>query len=375
MSFNPKRILNITEIPKEKNFGYYFAYGDYFIKDHIDLIQSNKNAFLSYYAINNKEDFNWNKDIFSIKNKDIFYYVIMNDLSNIKSIINQNKYILALKDQFKRTLLHLAVIGNYYEISEFLLQKGINYNESDIFDKTALFYAKGKILNLLKSYGADEIRYNMSDDFIPKGIVIDSKEQNVIENVYNQFFNKGIVVKMELLKNDGNIIGKRFYRKNWDYKELLKQELLVYHGTKFTSIESIMTIGLYFFNKPIEGHIPLGKKYNNFDNWANAIFTSPSLFYASKYSEIIFSDNKEWYIIIEGIIKKDSFSMHKSTIQNYNFKINEPYFIEYRVGCDKNPAISNGDYEKNILVSSLLFVERQTLDNMNDYYEQNIFKL
>lgn len=375
MSFNPKRILNITEIPNEKNLGYEFANGDHFIDKHIDLIQSNKNAFLSYYAIYNKEDFNWNGDIFSIKNKDIFYYVITNDLSNIKSIINQNKYILALKDQFKRTLLHLAVIGNYYKISEFLLQKGINYNESDIFNHTALFYAKGKILKLLKSYGADDISYNISDDFIPKGIVIDSKEQKVIDNIYNQFFNKGIVAKMELLKKDENIIGKRFYRNNWDYKELLKQELLVYHGTKFTSIESIMTIGLYFFNKPIEGHIPLGIKYNNFDNWANAIFTSPSLFYASKYSEIIFSDNKEWYIIIEGIIKKDSFSGHKSTIHNYKFKINEPYLIEYRVGCDKNPVISNGNYENNILVSSLLFVERQTLDNMNDYYEQNIFKL
>ena len=40
-----------------------------------------------------------------IKKKDHFYYVIMNDLDNLKKLYEENKYILIQKDNFNRSLL------------------------------------------------------------------------------------------------------------------------------------------------------------------------------------------------------------------------------------------------------------------------------
>ena len=71
--------------------------------------------------------------------------------------------------------------------------------------------------------------------------------------------------------------------------------------------------------------------------------------------------------------KENTFTEHESTIYNYNFRINEPKKIEYRVSCDDDVVISNGDFEENINVLSLLFVKKQTLDNMNNYSQQLIF--
>ena len=372
-SFNPFRIFNIKDFID--HYADFCTRTDHFFEINRNIITSNKINFLSYFALYNKDNFYRNGETFSIKKKDIFYYIIMNNLENIKKIIEENKYILAIKDNFKRTLLHISVMGNYYEISEFLLKKGINYNEPDAVNRTALSYAKGKIKDLLESYGANDIRYNISSDVVPRGIVIHSKESNIIDIIYHQFLDKGIADKMELVKNNGNIIGKRIFRNYENCKNNINQDILVYHGTKFTSIEGIMTSGLYFFNRPIEGHIPLGIKYNNIKNWAKAIFVSPSLFYASKYSEIIFSDNQEWFIIIEGTVKQNNFTEHESTIYNYKLRINEPNKIEYRVNCEKDPVISNGDWDNNVSVLSLLFVKKQILDNMKAYSEQLIFKL
>ena len=45
-----------------------------------------------------------------------------------------------------------------------------------------------------------------------------------------------------------------------------------------------MLMGLLRINKPLEGHIPLGVKVNKVNNFAGAIFCSPSIFYSSEYS-------------------------------------------------------------------------------------------
>jgi hypothetical protein len=68
----------------------------------------------------------------------------------------------------------------------------------------------------------------------------------------------------------------------------------------------------------------LGVKLNNVDNWAYSIFVTPSIFYASKYAEIIYSENEEWFLIVEAFINHKDFDTYNSTLYKYEYKNGEP---------------------------------------------------
>ena len=73
-----------------------------------------------------------------------------------------------------------------------------------------------------------------------------------------------------------------------------------------------MYSGLKNIGEPLKGHIALGRTFDNINDWANAIFVSPSIFYASKYADIIYSDNEEWFIIVEARLSGYLLSKHES---------------------------------------------------------------
>ena len=384
-NLNPFEILNIKEFPKGYNFieEYRSNYNNYYFPlNSPELLKNNKKVFLSYFMIFNEDKFIREGNIFNIKEKDHFYYVIMNDLENLKKCYNNNKYILGSKDKMKRTLLHFSVMGDYFEISNFLLKNGINFNEPDYCNRKAIFYFSDKLKNLLEEYGDDRKldSYNEGPDHIAKGIIISSKDYKIIDAIYHQLLNENLAENMlNIINNKNEIIGKRITRTKYKirkfyYEEWLKDGIMIYHGTKFAFIESIMYLGLTKFNKPLEGHILLGIKANKIKNWAEAIFGTPSIFYASRYSEIIYSNNEEWYIIVEAVVKPNSFTEHKSTIYKYNFKKNEPKNLEYRINSTLKILVDTGHFETNIDTISILFIKKKVLDNMNDYTEQFIFK-
>jgi len=62
-------------------------------------------------------------------------------------------------------------------------------------------------------------------------------------------------------------------------------------GTKLENGKSII---------PIIGHIKLNVKIGNFENWVNAIFVSPSIFYADDivYAERIISSNESFFLLL-----------------------------------------------------------------------------
>ena len=272
----------------------------------------NEDYFLSCFILDNEEKYSRIDNNFLIY-KDAFYYVIKNDLNNLKKLYKENKFILAQKDNTKRTLLHYSVIGGNYEISEFLLKNGINYDEPDggkhHCPATALNYADKKHRELLTKYGAKIERYNCVHDL--GGInLIKSNDINIIDSLYEVLLKKNIVEKMIDIKKNDKVIGKKLIRS----KNLLKEDEKifnkyekVYHGTRFVSIEFILNFGLHNFGVPLNNHIQLGIKNDNIDDWANAIFVSPSIFYATKYSEIINYKNEEWFILIEARVFPDSF--------------------------------------------------------------------
>jgi len=299
-----------------------------------------------------------------------FLLVIQNNLEKLKEIYNKNNDILTLKDKNQQTLLHCSVICENYEIAKFLLEKGIKYDEPDDNGDTALFLSSKKLKKLLESYGAKEEHF--CSNYIEKPNFKDKKLKLIYEDL-----NKNGLVDGEMIeiKKDNKIIGKRINRKI----KVFRYYENVYHGTRFEKINGIMSKGLINTGKPLRGHITLGKKCDDINNWANAIFVTPSIFYASKNAEIIYSDGEEWYIIIEAalaylppskfISKFREISIHESKFYNYNFKEGEPKEIEVRI-----EAIPDEIFTNTILTTSLLFVNKKYLDEVKNYSEGNIFK-
>ena len=189
---------------------------------------------------------------------DPFYYVKTNDINSLKRLYSENKYIIAQKDNKGRTLLHYSVMENNYDITLFLLEQGINFNEPDNDGphlKTPLKYSyNDQITELLKRFGAKFTLYNNpSLNFNSKGIDIKSNSNNIINDLYKQFLERGIISQKEELKlSNGEIIAKRLLRNN-KYKQERDTSswIKVYHGTKLVSIEHILILGLRSFGEPL----------------------------------------------------------------------------------------------------------------------------
>ena len=180
---------------------------------------------------------------------------------------------------------------------------------------------------------------------------------------------------MNLINKNNKLVGKRLIRCSFDNK-CSRDWHKVYHGTRYVSIQHILYFGLRNFGEPLIGHIQKGEKINDLNNWASAIFVSPSIFYAKNYSEVISSNGKEWYIIVEAKVKPGSFSSHESTLYNYDYKIGEPNELEYRIEVSKgnDDSFCFGDSDQSdICTTSLLFVQKDFLDSLNNYSDASIF--
>ena len=346
----------------------------------------NPHQILSCYILDNPDNFTKSGNTFTLKNKDDpFYYTIINDINTLKKLFSENKYIIIQKDKKGRTLLHYSVIGNNYDITLFLLKQGINYDEPDNgvigskgYTVAPLGFAHGKIYKLLYKFGAKHTIYNNPEfeKFNSKGINIKFKMENKIDEIFKQFFQREKILKVEDIKlSSGEIIAKRLLR---NHKKENEKETnswnKVYHGTKLCALEHILILGLRNFGEPLNGHIPFGETINDIQNWASGIFVTPSIFYASKYAEIINSEKEDWYVIIEAKVQPNSYSVHEKTIYNYNFKDGEPKNLEFRISAfpDLYGCFLTSD-EEMIETYSVLFVKKEFLDNCNKYSDSSIF--
>jgi len=381
---NPYEYLDLKN--EEENIKYYLdkvhrhVYGDSMFTDKYEKLKklnpsNKKKLLLSYYMIFNLDKFeSFKKEYFHIKKKDHFYYVIIGDLENLKKLYEVDKYIIETKDNYYRNLLHYAVLGEYYDICEFLLKEGINYDEPDYYSETALYNAKGKIKDLLKKYGAKKTVYNTC---IFDSINVKYNEEDKIGKIYNFLYNCSSIKKINsIYSSDGKkIIGKRMIRtkinnetNNW---------INTYHGTKYISIQHIANFGLRNYGEPLIGHIQKNETINDIKNWSSAIFVSPSILYAKNYSEVIGSNGDNWYIIIEAKIEPGYYSSHESTIYNYNYKSGEPRNVEYRIESTDNIDdcfVYGGPDQNHISTTSILFVKKDFLDNLNNYQDTAVFK-
>ena len=359
-----------------------------------------RNACLAYDVLCNKEKYTKNGNLYKVKKKDCFYYAVVGDLYSLKNEIESNKNLLYVKDGFKRNLLYICARNGYFDLTEYLIKKGINLNDVQSCGSTALHgaahYGQELIVQLLIEYGID---INIRNDFdstaadeaktpFIRELILNSKEDRIM-NLFRDLYSKGLVSNIVLIKKKEKVIAKKLMCSNkilpYNFNYINKNWTPVWHGTKFKFLESIIKNGLKPSGSklsdgteivPLDGHISIDETVSGIKNWAKAVFVSPSIFYSSDavYAERINSNSERWAILIEARVKPGSYTAHNSTVLNYSSKNGETANVEYRVEVKDNNKdfIFRVSYEKNIVIKSICFVLVKFLENVKDYVEGNI---
>ena len=356
-------------------------------------------ACLAYDILCNKNKYTKKGNMYISKEKDCFYCTVVGDLKALKYNIDYDKSLLYKKDDLKRSLLYLAARNGYYNLTEYLLKKGINVNEVQRNGSTALhgaaYYGQELIIQLLIDHGIDisirnEFGHTAADEAKTphiKELILNSNTDKIM-NFFHEMNSKGLVTHIIPIKKQGKIICQKLMISPQllpnNYLSLNKKWIPVWHGTKFRFLESIVKNGLRPSGSklsdgteinPLPGHIKSDVTVAGIKNWAKAIFVSPSLFYASDvvYAERIVSNNQTWAVLIEGRLKPNTFTKYQSTVLNYNNIPGEPNQVEYRVEQKSDDElIFRISSEKNIITTSISFVLVNFLDNVSSYCEGNV---
>lgn len=340
-----------------------------------------------------------NDDKYYVLEYTAFYCAIVGDYQGLANHIIENKSILYSRDKHGRPLLYIAARNGHYKVCEILLEYGADVNFPTDKGSTPLhaasYHGHEDIINLLISYGADinkknEFGLTPSDNAATnryKELIISSQNDRIL-NLYTLLASEKLVDKIIKVKKynintkTDDFIAIKFIPSFQilpeNFQEVRKNWAPAWHGTKFNCLESILKNGLKESGSiikdfgqitPQSDHIQVGVKFCNLNDWSQAVFTSPSIFYSTHttYSERIDSKfYKERYaVLIEARLKPGAYQTFKSTTARVIVP-GEPTLIEYRVkSVDKYN-------NKNIYVISITFVSEKYLQNVRAYDQGDI---
>ena len=353
----------------------------------VQLVNTNKSSTcLAYDMICNKNNYIRQNNIYKVKNRDQFYYAHVGGFDELKSFIDKNPSLINKTDNLGRSLLYLAARNGYMNICEYLLRNGANVNQRQNTGSTPLhgasYYGNLLVVKLLLEYGAQtDIKnyysnYPENESKIP--LIVDNIKKykgDIINILYESLINKSLSIGMKILKKNEIVVGKKVIRNNnLKGMSLIKDDwILCWHGTRYDALESIMKFGLLVPGSKLENgaelepqknHIARYDPVGNFNDWARAIFVSPSILYAldNCYSEEIESGGEQWNILVETKVK--SYHSHVSTVSSYQPSKYDPKYVEFRI---ENP--------KNVIVSSIVFVRYSFIKNNKNYLDvTSLFK-
>ena len=357
-------------------------------------------ACLAYDVLCNKEKYIKEGDLYRVKKKDCFYYTVIGDLAALKRAIEKDKSLLYQKDGLQRSLLYLSARNGYFNLTEYLIKKGISINEVQKSGSTALhgaaYYGQELVVQLLIEYG---ININIKNKFghtaageaktpLIKELIVNSAEDRIMQ-LFHDLNSKGLISNIVLIKKKGQVVAKKLMCSSkilpHNFSDINLNWVPVWHGTKFRFLESIVRNGLKPSGstlsngqkiEPLPGHISIDKTVSGIKNWAKAVFVSPSIFYSSDavYAERINSDSKRWAVLIEARVRPNSYTAHNSTVVKYIGKDGETDQVEYRVEVKDDTAdfIYRVSKESNIVIKSICFVLVNFLENVHDFVEGNI---
>ena len=344
---------------------------------------------LAFDMICNKSSYFVVNGDYWVKKRDEFFCVNTGNFKLLKTLIRtkKNKNFLRNIDDLKRTLLYLAARNGFKDIVEYLIKIGADLNSTQSTGSTPLhaaaFYGHKDIVKLLIDNGANPNIKNKFNNFpIKEGKTEDIKEiinstnDNQILNLYYKLSSKNLASYfIPINGNNENGKGEVICYKlicNSQINHLeRKNYVVVWHGTKFQYLESIVEKGLKpsgtkisddTIIEPPNGHIKLNTTFDGISNLAEAVFVSPSLIYSSlpAYAEIIKCKNKEYVCLIEGRVKKGSYTEHYSTTNRESIPYDEPSRVEFRI---------IEEHLIDLFVTSVVFISLDFIDNVKYYQD------
>jgi len=359
------------------------------------LREVRKNACLAYDTLCNPDKYFQIGNKFKVIKKDCFYYTLVGDLNSLKSSIEGNKNLLFVKDKLQRNLLYLAARNGYFNITEYLLNKGIDINSTQSTGSTALhgaaYYGQELVIQLLIEHGINtKIRNKFGSTAadeaktpLIKELILNSHQDRIMI-LFHDLKSKGLVSNIIPIKKKNKIIAHKLLCSKENILNVNKNWVPGWHGTKFRFLESIIRYGLRPSGTKLEngasvnvnpGHIPLSHTVSGIQYWAQAIFVSPSIFYAANpvYAERINSCSHRWSVLVETRVRPGTFTAHPSTVLKYTGVKGEPSNVEYRIKVDTDKdLIYRVSSRQNVIVTSITFVKVRFLENITNYFEGNI---
>ena len=278
-------------------------------------------------------------NLFNLKNRDHFTVAAYGNTGELKVLIRRDNSLLETSDEHGRTLLYLACKSGFYDMVKMLLREGADINKIQRDGSTALhaaaFYGHLHVVRLLLEYGArTDIKNNWQETALGESNsteitnLIKDSSSDFIFSAKTTFKEKQLVSGMRPIEFKGQLIAKELIRHPSRFDEKTRSELstirktwkMTWHGTKFKHLEAILIQGLLPAGtgdiKPPPGHYTLGKTFYGVENWAAAIFVSPSITYSSHeaYSERVTSANEKWCVLIKTYCRPGSYNAYDPTV-------------------------------------------------------------
>jgi ankyrin repeat protein len=258
------------------------------------------------------------------------------------------------------TALHAAMSYGHLPVVQLLISRGANLS---IKDKQGHAPADrmhaclvGRVEGLLKAVASKEANSKMPDLFkevIASGLCHD---------------------KMTTLKDKGGkvVAHKVFKMEKGKKVRAPRGTERAWHGTKAKHIKSILQTGLHASGttlpdgtkiEPPSNHYSLQMSHQGINNWAGAIFVSPSVSYASHaaYADRVSFNGAMWAVVVDTAVREGSFTKHNQTVGGYATLPGEPENAEYRVQvedeCDEQIWRATGKQNVTVLAVTLIEVD------------------
>jgi hypothetical protein len=310
--------------------------------------------------------------VYEIREPDVFTFAAVGHTSKLLNELSMKPELLNSLDEMNRSLLYHTSRSGFYETTEALLKRDAEIDQKQAGGSTPLhgaaYYGQSSIVKLLLIYGADTSIKNVSGNTpADEASSPETKQafedhvEDAVSKIISTLFRTGFAEdEVYDIKYGDDIIAREVPRnrkllnKRTSYQsDMIHQHWkLAFHGTKQDNSKSILECGLLKSGsttrtgdkiEPPRGHIELGTTLSGIENWAGAVFASPSILYASEpaYSERIEGlDGSKWCFVIKVLVNPLSFDTHVSTTSRRIPPVRgEPDGIEYR--CKESSAAAD----------------------------------
>ncbi len=332
---------------------------------------------------------------FVIVGEDIFLLVAIGHTARVVQVLSEDESLINAQNEHGHIPLYVAARSGFYDITSILITRGSTVNHCQVDGSTPLhagaYFGQTEIVKMLLQYGANPTIKNKWNH-----APIDEAEKNKTKEAFRKFevnqisqfiktlskMDKAHRVRPVLYGSD--IVAKEVII-NDDTAELNDWHT-AWHGTQYEHLQSIIEHGLQpsGYTLPDGNTITTGKKHFKLgetrfgvDDWARAIFVSPSLRYAAHevYAGRVFEEKIRFSVVLKVTFGPNiKYEEHDpTTTKKYNSLEGEPLHPEYRIEASKDDIImriESTPEESNdspVIVKSVVFIKTDFLDNVTEH--------